>query len=182
LRGDAWTWWTGAAGQFDRGQTPRLGAVVVFKRHGAMSHGHVAVVADMISARRLLVDHANWAPNRGRERGRVTTLVAVTDVSPHNDWSLVRVWNDASGELGSRIYPTYGFIYPRAGSAGAGITDESSAEIVPAAGLAGDESAALGENPGARNGLTASALASLGDLLTPPALAGGLAGAPSLAQ
>jgi hypothetical protein len=48
--------------------------------------------------------------------------------------------------------------------------------------LAGDEWAALGDNPVARNGLTASALASLGDLLTPPALAGGVAGAPALAQ
>ena len=44
LKGDGWTWWGSAAGHYDRGQKPRSGAVVVFKKHGSMSHGHVAVV------------------------------------------------------------------------------------------------------------------------------------------
>jgi len=116
LKGDGWTWWGSAAGRYDRGQKPRTGAVVVFKKHGAMSHGHVAVVTQVISARKVLVDHANWAPHSGRGRGQVTTKVMVLDVSPHNDWTQVRVWNEASQEIGKKIYPTYGFIYARAPS------------------------------------------------------------------
>lgn len=112
LRGDAWTWWTAAAGQYDRGNTPRLGAVVVFKKFAAMRHGHVAVVTRVINSRQVLVDHANWAPHRGRGRGQISKLVAVTDVSPRNDWTEVRVWNNTTRELGTRTYPTYGFIYP----------------------------------------------------------------------
>ena len=73
LKGDGWTWWASAAGHYDRGQKPRTGAVVVFKKHGSMSHGHVAVVTEVLSARKVLVDHANWAPHRGRGRGQVTT-------------------------------------------------------------------------------------------------------------
>jgi hypothetical protein len=115
LKGDAWTWWASAAGQYDRGQKPRAGAVVVFKKHGSMRHGHVAVVSEIINSRKMLVDHANWAPQRGHGRGQVTTRVMVLDVSPHNDWTQVRVWHEASGEMGQRVYPTYGFIYAKAG-------------------------------------------------------------------
>ncbi len=113
LRGDAWTWWRAAAGQYDRGQAPRQGAVVVFKKHGSMRHGHVAVVTRIINSREVLVDHANWAPHHGRGRGRVAKMVAVRDVSPNNDWTEVRVWHAATRDYGTRIYPTYGFIYPK---------------------------------------------------------------------
>ena len=113
LKGDAWTWWASASGQYDRGQTPRLGAVLVFKKHGSMSHGHVAVVANVVNSRKLMVDHANWAPSRGHGRGQVTRMVMVTDVSPHNDWTQVRVWNDNASEMGQKVYPTFGFIYAR---------------------------------------------------------------------
>jgi len=116
LKGDAWTWWASAAGQYDRGQKPRAGAVVVFKKHGSMRHGHVAVVREIINSRKMLVDHANWAPQRGHGRGQVTTRVMVLDVSPHNDWTQVRVWHEASGEMGQRVYPTYGFIYTKGGN------------------------------------------------------------------
>jgi hypothetical protein len=116
LKGDAWTWWASAAGQYDRGQKPRAGAVVVFKKHGSMRHGHVAVVREIINSRKMLVDHANWAPQRGHGRGQVTTRVMVLDVSPHNDWTQVRVWHEASGEMGQRVYPTYGFIYTKSGN------------------------------------------------------------------
>lgn len=113
LKGDAWTWWVSASGQYERGQKPRAGAVVVFKKHGSMSHGHVAVVTEVLGARKVLVDHANWAPFRGHGRGQVTTRVMVLDVSPRNDWTEVRVWNEASAEMGQKIYPTYGFIYAK---------------------------------------------------------------------
>ncbi|MDR3437750.1 CHAP domain-containing protein [Telmatospirillum sp.] len=112
IRGDAWTWWSAALGQYDRGQTPRIGAVVVFKKFAAMRHGHVAVVARVVNSRQVLVDHANWAPHRGRGRGQVSKMVAVADVSAGNDWSEVRVWNVATRDFGTRTYPTYGFIYP----------------------------------------------------------------------
>jgi surface antigen len=183
LRGDAWTWWTAAAGQYDRGQAPRQGAVVVFKKHGKMSHGHVAVVAHVLTNRRVLVDHANWAPNRGRQRGRVSKLVVVSDVSPKNDWSQVRVWNDASGELGTRIYPTYGFIYPRADVTGQLIAEAEDGDAAPLQTVAGD-SLPGGDQPAAAAGdLSATgAIASLTDLLTPPLDSGSYAIAPGLAQ
>lgn len=112
IRGDAWTWWSAAAGQYDRGHAPRVGAVVVFKKFAAMRYGHVAVVARVVTSREVLVDHANWAPHRGRGRGQVSKMVAVTDVSPRNDWTEVRVWNASTRDFGTRTYPTYGFIYP----------------------------------------------------------------------
>lgn len=112
LRGDAWTWWSAAAGQYERGQAPRPGAVVVFKKHGSMRYGHVAVVKSVVNSREVLVDHANWGSRRTGGRGRVAKNVAVVDVSARNDWSQVRVWNTASDDYGSRTYPTYGFIYP----------------------------------------------------------------------
>ncbi len=116
LRGDAWTWWDGASGQYDRGQAPRTGAVMVFKRHGSMRHGHVAVVSRVVTSREVLVDHANWAPYRGSGRGKITTQVRVVDTSPKNDWTQVRVWNNTVDDLGSKTYPTYGFIYSRSTS------------------------------------------------------------------
>jgi hypothetical protein len=169
LRGDAWTWWMAAAGQYDRGQAPRPGAVVVFKKHGSMSHGHVAVVAEVINSRKVMVDHANWAPHRGRGRGQVAKMVVVTDVSPRNDWSQVRVWNEASGELGQRVYPTYGFIYPRAGHLSVDlIAAEALADSAPAP-LADGSVASAGDQPSAFGGASLiGAVASLADLMRAP--------------
>ena len=112
LRGDAWRWWNEAAGVYERGHLPRLGAVIVFRKHGHMQRGHVAVVTRVVSSREILIDHANWG-GRYDGRGRVTKMVNVVDVSPRNDWTEVRVWNHAAHELGPSKYPTYGFIYPR---------------------------------------------------------------------
>jgi len=117
LKGDAWKWWEAAAGVYDRGNRPREGAVLVFKRQGKMAHGHVSVVRQMKNSRELLVDHANWAPNRSAGRGKVTQAVPVIDVSPNNDWSQVRVFYRPVGELGTRVYQTQGFVY-RAGTSG----------------------------------------------------------------
>lgn len=113
LRGDAWTWWSAADGVYDRGQAPRAGAVVVFKKHGAMRHGHVAVVSQVVNSREVLVDHANWGSRRTGGRGVVAKHMAVVDISPRNDWTEVRVWNRGSDDYGTRAYPTYGFIYPK---------------------------------------------------------------------
>lgn len=107
LRGDAWKWWNAAAGIYDRGQAPRVGAVMVFRKYGKMRRGHVAVVARIVGPRDVLIDHANWG------HGAVSMMVAVRDVSRHNDWSEVRVWSAAIQDYGTHDYPTYGFIYPR---------------------------------------------------------------------
>lgn len=111
LKGDAWKWWEAADGLYDRGKAPREGAVLVFKRQGSMSHGHVAVVRKTASARIVLVDHANWAPHRSAGRGQVAQAVPVMDVSPNNDWSQVRVWHSPSASYGGHVYKTQGFVY-----------------------------------------------------------------------
>ena len=78
-----------------------------------MRHGHVSVVTRVVSARVVLVDHANWAPARGEGRGKVARAVPVLDVSPNNDWSQVRVWYRPAALYGNRVYNTQGFVYSR---------------------------------------------------------------------
>lgn len=109
LHGDAWLWWERAKNVYDRGQAPRSGSVLVFKRHNSMTRGHVAVVRKVISDRKVLINHANWGAGR---RGKVDTDVAVVDVSEGNDWTEVRVWYAPIRDYGTTIYPTAGFIYP----------------------------------------------------------------------
>src|SRR5579872_3542484 len=46
--GDAWTWWQQAAGKYAQGFTPKSGAVLVFRPHGPMTKGHVAVVSQVL--------------------------------------------------------------------------------------------------------------------------------------
>jgi surface antigen len=110
IYGDAWTWWQGAAGLYERGARPLAGAVLVMKRDGRLPHGHVSVVTEIVDAREIRVTHANWGW-AGKKRGQVESDVSIIDVSPTNDWSQVKVWN--GGSYG-RIYPAYGFIYPGA--------------------------------------------------------------------
>lgn len=162
LKGDGWTWWASAAGHYDRGQKPRSGAVVVFKKHGSMSHGHVAVVTQVIGARKVLVDHANWAPHRGRDRGQVTTRVMVLDVSPHNDWTQVRVWNEASREIGKKVYPTFGFIYAKAPRAEAKVIEARAdvPAVMPGIELAADMVGEGATLPGLSTSLTSTAAVS----------------------
>ena len=116
LFGDAWTWWEGATGKYAKGFAPESGAVLVFKPHGAMRAGHVAVVSQVLTDRIIQVTHANWSPIGGR-RGQVETDVTVVDVSDQGDWSAVKVWYDPSGDVGRTVYPTYGFIYQAAQAA-----------------------------------------------------------------
>lgn len=107
LYGDAWTWWDQAAGKFPRESTPESGAVMVLANYAGPERGHVAVVRELVSSREIKVDHANWLGD-----GAVYLDDPVWDVSMHNDWSAVRVWNTKSGAWGVKIYPVQGFIGP----------------------------------------------------------------------
>lgn len=108
--GDAWTWWDKAEGRYRRGDRPQRGAVIVFERSGRLPLGHVAVVSEVVESRVIMITHANWSRLNG-QRGHVEQDVTLTDVSPGNDWSQVRVWFGTSRAMGSTIYPVYGFIY-----------------------------------------------------------------------
>ncbi len=108
--GDAATWWRLAVGKYARGFTPETGSVLVFKASGIMSKGHVAVVSHVLTDRIIQVTHANWSVIDGH-RGQVEKDVTVVDVSPTGDWSQVKVWYDPNHNLGTTIYPTYGFVY-----------------------------------------------------------------------
>lgn len=103
IKGNAVTWWTQAAAIYARGSEPKIGAVMNFRGTKKMPMGHVAVVSNILDARRIQIDHANWV------RNRITKDQLVIDVSASNDWSEVRVVN-ADGSMG-RINPVFGFIY-----------------------------------------------------------------------
>ena len=108
--GDAWTWWQKASGHYLKGDTPKSGAVLVFRPQGAMRLGHVAVVSQVLTDRIIQVTHANWSLIDG-ERGKIEQNVTVVDVSPAGDWTQVKVWYDPLRDLGTTTYSTYGFIY-----------------------------------------------------------------------
>ncbi len=108
LFGAAGGWWDEAAGRYQRGHVPAVGSILVFRRTGQIPSGHVAVVAQVISAREIVVDHANWY------HGMVTRNVTVIDDLPNNDWSAVAVMDLGTGKYG-RDNPTYGFVYPETG-------------------------------------------------------------------
>jgi hypothetical protein len=109
LFGRAANWWDQAAGRYERGQEPRVGAVLAFSASRAMPAGHVAMVSKIVGPREVLLDHANWS-----YRGGIEHDVRAIDVSPENDWSDVRVWYGPIGDLGLRSNPAHGFIYPTA--------------------------------------------------------------------
>ena len=111
IRGDAHTWWGQAEGRYVRGNTPRAGAVLAFRPHGAMRLGHVAAVRRILDKRTILVSHANWSTINGI-RGHIENDVRVVDVSEANDWSRVRVWYTPNAALGTTEWPAHGFIYP----------------------------------------------------------------------
>ncbi|MGH7117308.1 MAG: CHAP domain-containing protein [Stellaceae bacterium] len=108
LYGAAGGWWDEAAAHYWRGRVPQVGAILVFKRTGAIPSGHVAVVARVVGPREIVVDQANWY------HGMVTPDVPVIDESPGNDWTTVAVMDLGSGNYG-RDYPSYGFVYPQTG-------------------------------------------------------------------
>ncbi|MEG3122784.1 CHAP domain-containing protein [Sphingomonas sp. GB1N7] len=110
IYGDAWTWWGQADGRYQRGDIPKVGAVIVFEKSARLRLGHVAVVSRVVTSRVVMVTHANWSRQNG-ERGHAEQDVTLTDVSPDNDWTEVKVWYRDRDGLGSSIYPVYGFIY-----------------------------------------------------------------------
>jgi len=109
LHGAAGGWWDQAAGTYDRGQTPKVGAVLAFRATHSMRSGHVAMVQKVIDARHVLLNHANWS-----RPGMVERNAMAEDVSANGDWSQVRVWYAPIHDLGLRASPAYGFIYSNA--------------------------------------------------------------------
>lgn len=112
IRGDAHSWWGQAEGRYDRGEKPKVGAVMAFRPHGNMRLGHVAAVRKIVDKRTLLISHANWSTIDGG-RGHIEDDVRVIDVSEDNDWSRVRVWYTPNAALGTTEWPLHGFIYPQ---------------------------------------------------------------------
>lgn len=109
IRGNAGTWWAQAAGRYNRGTEPRVGAVIVLRPTRAMPIGHVAMVAEIVDDRTVYLNHANWSGP-----GRIERRALAVDVSENGDWSSVRVWHGPSGSLGIRSNPVFGFIYNEA--------------------------------------------------------------------
>jgi hypothetical protein len=107
IRGDAYTWWDQATGRYEQIYRPRQGSVLVLTGYAGPKHGHLAVVTRVVSTREIRVDHANWLND-----GNIYLNSPVFDVSPKNDWSQVRVWNNKGGHLGAKNYTVKGFIAP----------------------------------------------------------------------
>jgi surface antigen len=139
ISGNANTWWHAAEGRFARGQRPETGAVLNFRSSGGMRLGHVSVVTRVVSPREILVDDANWA-SPGQRKGMIRRGASVIDVSPANDWTEVRVANG----LGSwgRVYPTFGFIYPRGDHRAAERIEIAAERSLPHQGMPGRTAAA----------------------------------------
>lgn len=110
LFGRAAGWWKEAVGRYTRGSLPEVGAILSFAASRAMPAGHVAMVSKIVSAREVLLTHANWSYRGGVERN-----VRAVDVSPAGDWSMVKVWYGPTGDLGQRPNPANGFIYSGGG-------------------------------------------------------------------
>lgn len=134
LYGDAWTWWDRAQGKYRRGVVPKTGAVIVFEKSARLRLGHVAVISRVVTSRVVMVTHANWSRQNGA-RGHAEQDVTLTDVSPRNDWSEVKVWYRDRDGLGSSVYPVYGFIY---GTPDA-VASRAVAKARPARELTGDD-------------------------------------------
>lgn len=103
--GDAKTWWAHAKNLYARVSHPVEEAVMVFSGSKRLKRGHVAVVTEIVSPREIIVDQANW-----QNKGEIDHATPVLDVSKHNDWTQVRVWDIPSGAFGSRVYRISGFI------------------------------------------------------------------------
>lgn len=106
LHGNAHTWWAQAQGLYERGSAPRENSVLVFQSTRAMPMGHVAVVRQIVDARHVVLDHANWS-----RPGMIEKHALAEDISEDGDWSNVRVWYAPGKSLGLRANPTFGFIY-----------------------------------------------------------------------
>jgi hypothetical protein len=107
LRGDASEWWAQAAGRFARGDKPKEGSILVLTGYAGAHRSHLAVVREIISPREIRVDHSNWLND-----GAVYLGDPVVDVSPENNWSEVRVYNQRASAWGRQTYLVQGFIGP----------------------------------------------------------------------
>lgn len=105
IRGDAWTWWTSAKGNYTRASAPQIGSVLVLSKSDRLRLGHLAVVTHVVGSRKILVEHANWL-----NRGQVHKHQLVVDISSRGDWSAVRLWHTPSRTLGITTYPVSGFV------------------------------------------------------------------------
>ncbi|HEX2590051.1 MAG TPA: CHAP domain-containing protein [Rhizomicrobium sp.] len=103
--GDAKLWWGKAKDLYSQFATPVKEAVMVFSGTGRLKRGHVAVVTQVVNAREIKVDHANW-----QNHGEIDLNMPVLDVSANNDWSEVRVWNVSTNSFGTHVYKISGFI------------------------------------------------------------------------
>ncbi len=106
IRGNADTWWGQAAGRYERGHAPKVGAVLAFAASHRMRVGHVAMVSKVVGDREVLLTHANWS-----HPGQIERDVRAIDVSPAGDWTMVKVWYAPQGSVGTSAYATRGFIY-----------------------------------------------------------------------
>lgn len=107
IYGDAHHWWARAEGRYPRSSRPAPGAVFAIRGYNTNARGHVAVVTEVLSARLIRVDHANWLNG-----GEISVGVPIADVSPNNDWSQIRVWHIPGDHWGGRTYLANGFIHP----------------------------------------------------------------------
>jgi hypothetical protein len=103
--GDAKYWWSRAKNMYARLAHPVENAVMVFTASKRIRLGHVAVVTNIVSAREIRVDQANW-----QNHGEIDHATPVLDVSKKNDWSKVRVWDMKSQSFGAHVYAISGFI------------------------------------------------------------------------
>jgi hypothetical protein len=124
LRGDADAWWDEAEGRYRRDSIPAVGSVLVFRRSDRLPSGHVGVVSRVVSSREIELTQANWVHRQ------VSMDQPAIDISPGNDWTLVRVFWPPAGQMGATAYPTYGFI-----DADFPATHETLAARVPGASL-----------------------------------------------
>jgi len=107
IYGDAYTWWDQAAGRYNRERSPAMGSLLVLAGYAGPKRAHLAHVTRIVSSREIRVDHANWLND-----GNLYLNSPVIDVSPNNDWSMVRVFNNRDGHLGVKNYNVQGFITP----------------------------------------------------------------------
>jgi surface antigen len=112
IRGNAYAWWDLAAGQYPRGDLPKVDAVLVLRSTAQLPLGHVAIVKKTVGPREITVTHANWGKDDPTRR-IIHDSTAVVDVSPRNDWTALRFWNAPAHAFG-KVYAAYGFIYPKA--------------------------------------------------------------------
>jgi surface antigen len=109
--GDAYTWWDRSSGKYEHREKPQKNAVMMLTGYAGPNRAHLAVVSSIVSSREIRIDHANWFND-----GAVYRDDPVRDVSPDNDWTMVRVYNIRSQSWGTRTYLVRGFIGPDAAS------------------------------------------------------------------